>query len=105
MSDKNFEKSAVKALSYITDTVEESDEEYILDVNSQSDILKIETPKGPFIINKHSAAKQVWLASPISGPYHFDPKDGKWINRDNIDLYQLLNNELKEFIDIELKYE
>lgn len=105
MSDKNFEKSALKALSYITDSVEESDKEYILDVDYQSDILKIESPKGPFIINKHSAAGQVWLASPISGPYHFDPKDSKWINRDDIDLYELLNNELSEFIDIELKYE
>jgi CyaY protein len=69
------------------------------------DILTLGTNKGPFIINKHSAAKQIWLASPISGPYHFDPKDGKWINRDDKDLYQILNSELKEFLDIELQYE
>lgn len=105
MSDTNFEKIAAKSLEYIADTIETTDEEGTLDVDYLSDILKIETSKGPFIINKHSAARQMWLASPISGPYHFDPKDGKWINRDEIDLYELLNTELKEFLDIELQYE
>lgn len=105
MSDTNFEEIAAKTLEYIADSVENNDEEGLLEVDYLSDILKIETSKGPFIINKHSAARQVWLASPISGPYHFDPMDGKWVNKDEFDLYELLNRELSEFIDIELKYE
>lgn len=105
MNDTNFENIASNILSNIADIIETKDPEGIVEVDYLSDILKIETEKGPFIINKHSAAKQIWLASPISGPYHFDPKNGKWINRDNKDLYQILNSELKEFVDIELKYE
>lgn len=105
MSDTNFENITAETLTYITDTIEENDKECVLDVDYQYDIIRIESSKGPFIINKHSAAGQIWLASPISGPYHFDPVSGKWINKDNFDLYALLNEELSEFIDIELKYE
>jgi iron donor protein CyaY len=105
MDDKNFEKLASNTLTYITNVIETKDKECVVEVDYLSDILKIETSKGPFIINKHSAAGQIWLASPISGPYHFSPLGSKWINRDQFDLFDILNTELKQFVDIELKYE
>jgi CyaY protein len=74
-------------------------------VDFLSDILKLSTPRGEYVINKHSAAKQIWLASPISGPYHFFLKDGHWVNKSSIDLLSLLSTELQEFFNIELQYE
>lgn len=105
MNEKDFEREAHKTLLYIAELIEEMDHECLIDLDYMSDILKLETDKGPFIINKHRAARQIWLASPISGPYHFSPQNNKWINVDDVDLFELLNKELKEFIEIELKYE
>jgi CyaY protein len=105
VNESNFESKALKAIEYIADTIEERDEDYLFDVDFLSEILKLTTPKGEYVINKHSAAKQIWLASPISGPYHFSLKDNHWINKDNIDLYCLLSEEFQEFFNIELQYE
>jgi len=103
--DKDFDKHAKKSLNYISEYLENKDLDGSLDIDFNTEILKIETPKGIYIINKHSAAKQIWLASPLSGPYHFSYIENKWVNKDNHDLYLLLNEELKDFIDIKLAYE
>jgi len=107
MSDKetNFETTALKTLSYISDTIEKQDEACVIEIDFLGDILKLFTTKGEYIINKHSAAKQIWLASPISGPYHFSFNGGHWVNKANIDLMSLLSQELKEFSNIDLQYE
>lgn len=101
-----FNSRAIKILSYIATMIEELDIDVKIDVDFQSDILSLTTDKGEYIINKHSAAQQIWLASPKSGPYHFsEGEGGKWLNKDNKDLFSILNEELKEYINLELKYE
>ncbi len=104
-NETNFESKALKTISYISDMIEQHDEDCIVEADFLSDILKISTPMGEYVINKHSAAKQIWVASPISGPYHFSLKNNHWINKNNIDLFDLLSKELKEFFNIELNYE
>jgi iron donor protein CyaY len=103
--ETNFESKALSAIEYIADAIEEKDQDCLFEVDFLSEILKLTTPKGEYVINKHSAAKQIWVASPISGPYHFSLKNNHWINKDNIDLFQLLSREFNEFFNIELKYE
>ena len=98
----SFSILASKTIAYISDQIEDQDEDGIIEVDYLGDILKLLTPKGEYVINKHSAAKEIWLASPISGPYHFHDYNGKWINKNNIELLSLLESELSQFIDIKL---
>lgn len=52
---------------------------------------------GTYVINKQPPNKQIWLASPKSGPNRFDLYQGTWISlRDNANLLETLNEELHE---------
>ena len=50
-----------------------------------------------YIINKHSAAKEIWMVSPVSGPHHFQLEDGEWIDNDGESICDVLNDELGEY--------
>jgi iron donor protein CyaY len=95
MSETEFTKLAKLALSRITDTIENVDIDGLIDMDFNPDMIHLDTEHGMFIINKHSAAREIWLASPISGPYHFFYKDDKWQNKDNVSLFDILARELK----------
>jgi frataxin len=52
-----------------------------LEVDLQSGILEISLPGdgGTYVINRHSASREVWVSSPRSGAWHFRPQpDGAW---------------------------
>lgn len=53
---------------------------------------------GTWVLNKHSASKQMWLSSPVSGPrkFYFDEGRGRWVDeRDpGLALQALLEEEL-----------
>lgn len=52
-----------------------------LDVDEQSGILTITLKDGgQFILNKHGPMRQLWLASPNSGAWHFDWAGDAWIS-------------------------
>lgn len=52
---------------------------------------------GTYVINKQPPNKQIWLASPESGPNRFDLYKGQWISlRDGKTLLEVLNKELHE---------
>lgn len=95
MNNTEFSKLAETTIIYIADKIEEQDKEGALDVDLQGDILNIETSEGTYVINKQSAAKEIWLSSPISGPYHFFYEQEKWINRLGLELMTILTNELR----------
>ncbi|MFV9856992.1 MAG: iron donor protein CyaY, partial [Rickettsia aeschlimannii] len=63
-------------------------------VDLQGDILNLDTDKGVYVINKQSATKEIWLSSPVSGPYHFFYEQGEWINRAGLELMAILTEEL-----------
>ncbi|XVN41710.1 MAG: iron donor protein CyaY [Rickettsia endosymbiont of Argas persicus] len=92
MNNSEFSKIAETTISYIADKIEAQDQD--IDVDLQSDILNLETSNGIYVINKQSAAKEIWLSSPVSGPYHFFYEQGKWKNRAGLELMKILNNEL-----------
>lgn len=94
MNNTEFSEIAAKTIMYIADKIEEYDKEGIIDVDSQGDILNLETSKGIYVINKQSAAKEIWLSSPVSGPYHFFYDQGKWKNSAGLELMTILTNEL-----------
>lgn len=102
MTTESFSTIASQTIAYISDQIEDFDDSGVIDVDYLGDILKLITPKGEYVINKHSAAKEIWLASPISGPYHFHHYNGKWINKHGFELLSLLEKELSQFVAIKL---
>ncbi len=95
MQESEFAQLAEAVISYVAEKLELEDKEYRLEVDMLGDILSIKTAAGQYILNKHTAAREVWLASPLSGPYHFAYHGGKWVNKKGIELLSLLSEELK----------
>ena len=95
MNETEFTQLAKQTLSSIADTIETTDIEGLIDMDFNFDMINLKTEDGIFVINKHSAAKEIWLASPLSGPYHFFYKNGKWQTHEDIDLFNILTRELK----------
>lgn len=60
-------------------------------------ILELEFENGSkIIINRHSAAREIWVAA-RSGGYHFRPLDGGWVaGRDGAELYATLTRAVSE---------
>ncbi|MDF2965984.1 MAG: cyaY [Rickettsiaceae bacterium] len=95
---------AEKTIDYLASTIEDQDPEGILEVDFLGDMLNIISPAGQYVINKHTAAREIWLASPKTGPYHFAYNSSmqKWIDSKGVELLNLLEQELKEYIKIDL---
>lgn len=97
--DVEFAQESEKTLDKIADTIERFDIECMIDVDLHDGILTLDTEHGTFVINRQSAAKEIWLSSPISGPYHFLSKDNSWKSRSGDDLFSVLTKELKITIE------
>ena len=102
MIKDTFTHAADAVIAYIAEQIELQDTEYKIEVDMMGDILSIKTPGGEYVINRHSAAREVWVASPVSGPYHFPYTDGEWRNKSGVELLQLLSKELSMVTKVEL---
>lgn len=121
----DFANLSSGVLSFIVDVIESEDRDVIIDVYNSDDVVSLTTPSGVFVINKHSVMQEIWLASPISGPYHFKYKnrliaefvydscvqlchestiDGLWVTRDNLELYDVLSIDLLAASGIKFKF-
>ncbi len=63
-----------------------------IDVELQAGgVLELEFADGSkMIINRHSAAREIWVAA-RGGGFHFRPQDGRWIGtRDGEELWEVL---------------
>ena len=106
MQETQFLTSAKKTILYIGEQIEYHTENNLIEVDILSnEVLSIITPKGQYVINKQTPARELWIASPISGPYHFGYVNGKWQSKNGTDLFTLLNEELKAFCLINLQYD
>jgi iron donor protein CyaY len=95
MLENQFVDLAEKTIADIAEQIELQDKEYRFEIDMLGDVLSIKTKSGEYILNKHTAAREIWLASPISGPYHFAYKDkGEWMNKTDAKLHLLLSREL-----------
>lgn len=94
MSKNDFITIADELITNIADQIENSDPNGDKDIDLSAGILVINDERGTFIINRQTAAKEVWLSSPISGPYHFFLNDdGKWITKNGTFLGDVLERE------------
>ena len=86
MDEREFNELADAQLRHIEDAIEASDADVDLEVKPGG-VLEVEFANGSkIIINRHSAAREIWLAA-RSGGYHFRPQDGRWLaSRDGEEL-------------------
>src|SRR5437868_2186281 len=103
MQDKEFQKFADAALARIADALVDYEE---LGLDTTHDTVKIEfSDATKLIVNRHTAARQIWLAAP-SGAWHFacDDTGQKWLDvRTGTEMYgqlsTLIHDKLGKQID------
>jgi frataxin-like iron-binding protein CyaY len=72
-SESSFDLEAIRELTEITDSIEGKIEDLGAEsVDLHEGVLAIEFPNGTFVLNKHSASRQIWFSSPVSPPAYFD---------------------------------
>jgi CyaY protein len=91
---KNFDLVITDLLQNISDALERDGGDDI-DIIESDGMLTITTLLGVFVINRQSVMQEVWLSSPITGPYHFAYKDANWVDKNNNNLLTILEKELK----------
>ncbi len=86
MDEREFNELADAQLRRIEDAIEACGADVDLEVKPGG-VLEVEFANGSkIIINRHTAAREIWLAA-RSGGYHFRPEDGRWLaSRDGEEL-------------------
>ncbi len=90
MEEREFNALADRMLGRIEDAIERCGEDVDLEVKPGG-VLELEFDDGgKIIINRHSAAREIWLAA-RSGGYHFRPEGDRWLGtRDGEELMAAL---------------
>lgn len=92
---KDFMHFAEETINKIADCLEVQDKECQFEIDLiSSSILSINSNTGTYIINTQRVSEEIWLSSPVSGPYHFAYKNGEWISKSNDKLFAILEQEL-----------
>lgn len=94
MKEAEFNKEYNNIINHIAETIEQNDPQGDIDVDLNADILTFITSNGTYVINKQSSVCEIWLSSPVSGPYHFSISDTKWLTKGGDDLFKVLSNDL-----------
>jgi len=90
MKPNEFESLADAMLERIARAVEESGAECDCEPKG-SGVLELEFSDGSrIIVNRHSAAQEIWLAAK-SGGYHFSFAGSGWVTRDKRELLAVLS--------------
>lgn len=96
MEEREFIRLADDMLRHIEDSIEGCGADVDLEVKPGG-ILEVEFADGSkVIINRHTAAREIWVAA-RSGGYHFRPEGGQWVaTRDGAELMAVLSRCLSE---------
>lgn len=104
LSIDEFHKRSNETLELILENYEKLGEKFTaVDVELAEGVLSLELPpNGSYVFNKQPPNKQIWSASPLSGPKRFDYIDGKWVySRDGSTLGDDLRTETKIATDLQ----
>ena len=96
MDETVFNALADAELARVEEVLEDCDAE--LDIECKpGGVLEVEFENGSkVIINRHTAAREIWVAAK-SGGFHFGPQGSDWISgRDGAELYALLSRVVSE---------
>jgi CyaY protein len=96
MDEGEFNPLADAMLARVEQALERCDADIDFEL-AAGGIIEIECANGTkIIINRHSAAREIWLAAK-SGGYHFRPQGGQWLGtRDGEELMAALARCLSE---------
>lgn len=101
MSEQHFHRLADAALEDLLERIESFVEDIALeedcDIEYSQGVLTIKLGSlGTFVINKQTPNRQIWLSSPVSGPFRYDWIDGHWhYARDGHSMHEKLERDLK----------
>ena len=100
LDEPTFERLADETLKHLLAAIEAALGSH-LDIDLEGGILTIRLDAGGiYVVNKQAPTRQIWLASPASGAWHFDfrevpGKAGRWIaTKGGTTLAALLSDEL-----------
>ena len=107
MDEREFMAAADAELALIETALEAASAAADFDFETKpGGVIEIELENGSkIILNRHGAAREIWLAAK-SGGYHFRPEAGKWLGtRDGEELLAALSRTLSEQagVSIELR--
>ena len=100
MDEQEFLKAADAQLALVEAALEAAIESDVADFDFETKpggIIEIEFENGSkIIVNRHAAAREIWLAAK-SGGFHFRPEGGRWVGtRDGEDLMAALARTVSE---------
>lgn len=100
MEEREFITAADNELARIETALEVASESGVVDFDFETKpggVIEVEFENGSkIILNRHVAAREIWLAAK-SGGYHFRPDDGRWLGtRDGEELMKALSRTLSE---------
>ena len=108
MDEKEFTVAADAELARIEAALERASDSGPAEFNFETKpggIIEIEFDNGSkIIVNRHLAAREIWLAAK-SGGYHFRPVGGRWLGtRDSEELMTALARTLSEQAGVAVKF-
>ncbi|GAV51542.1 hypothetical protein ZYGR_0AF00130 [Zygosaccharomyces rouxii] len=100
---QTYHEEADTLLESLSDQLEDLSQKYpesVPEVELTQGVMQLELGGiGSYVINKQPPNKQIWLASPVSGPNRFDFYKNEWISlRDGSKLLEILNNEVNQAV-------
>ncbi len=100
MDEREFMLAADAELARIEAALEAASDSGVADFDFETKpggVIEIEFENGSkIILNRHGAAREIWLAAK-SGGYHFRPDSGRWVGtRDGEELLAALSRTVSE---------
>ncbi len=96
MDETEFEAMADGELAYIENALDACGIDMDVEVQPGGVIELCFDDDSKVIINRHVAAREIWIAA-RSGGFHFRPQAGRWLNtRGDDDLYAVLSRVISE---------
>ena len=109
MSESKFESLANTELETIADLVDSQicdNDDVDGSVELHEGVLTIDflaPAKGTFVVNKHTASRQIWYSSPVSQPAYFDADSGWYSKRLGMVLRSKLALDVEKLVRIRLE--
>ena len=96
MQERDFNLSADAMLAHIEAALDTCAADLDFEIKPGG-VIEIEFDDGSkIIVNRHTAAREIWLAA-RSGGYHFKPDAGRWVGtRDGAELLAVLSRCISE---------
>ncbi len=107
MDEQEFLRAADAQLARVEAALEAASDNGVADFDFETKpggIIEIEFGNGSkIIVNRHAAAREIWLAAK-SGGFHFRPENGLWVGtRDGEELMAALSRTVSEQAGVEVK--